>query len=174
METSLYCLVDSHGNVYVKDGATSFAEVAGEHGLTESECQGYRFDLATRTLLVNGATPASRGAAQDFITRRLGTPERLMAFAGEGHVSKQVLAELLSLESRHPYLEACARIERAYTEACTATKDPCLESGCSVEGEDETCLQPLLNAGIEYPQACAAEWIKLFRAPANRIDAWKN
>jgi hypothetical protein len=76
-----------------------------------------------------------------------------------------MLVNLLSLDQE---------IERRYTEACTAKNDPCLESGCSVEGEDEICLQPLLNAGIEYQKACAAEWIKLFRVPRNRIDAWKN
>ncbi len=70
-------------------------------------------------------------------------------------------------------MKACAAIERRYTEACIAKEDPCLESGCSVEGEDEICRQPLLNAGIEYQQACAAEWVRLFRASTNRIDAWR-
>jgi hypothetical protein len=97
-----------------------------------------------------------------------------MKFAEQGHLPKHALVDLLSIEQRQPYLEACAQIERRYTEACTAKNDPCLESGCSVEGEDEICLQPLLNAGIEYRQACAAEWIKRFRVSENRIDAWKS
>lgn len=174
MDDTMYCLVDPHGKVYVKHGAGSFADVAHEFGLTESHCQEYRFDLTTRRLQVCRATPSGALAAQDYINRRLGSPERLMAFAEEGHLPKQVLVNLLSIDNRRPYLESCARIERNYTEACAAQNDPCLESGCSVENEDETCLQPLLNAGVEYQQACAAEWIRLFRTPANRIDAWKN
>ena len=50
-----------------------------------------------------------------------------------------------------------------------------LESGCSIDqAAGEICVQPLVNAGIEYYKACAGEWIKLFRRPRNRIAAWKN
>lgn len=174
MEDTMYLLVDPRGKVYVKQGAESFADVAHAFGLAEGECQEYRFDQVTRRLIVDRATPASALAAQDYVNQRLGSPERLMRFAEEGHLTKHVLANFLSAENRSPYLETCARIERTYTEACTAKNDPCLESGCSVEGEDEICLQPLLNAGLEYHQACAAEWIKLFRTATNRIDAWKS
>jgi hypothetical protein len=83
-----------------------------------------------------------------------------------------VLANLLELRHRHAYLDACAAIEKKYTENCTATNDPCLESGCALEGE--ICLEPLMRAGVEYHQACAAEWIKVFADPRNRIDAWKH
>ena len=81
-----------------------------------------------------------------------------MKLAAQGHLPKSALAELLDIEHRHAYLDACAFIEKKYTEEC-ATNDPCLESGCPVGGE--ICLQPLLRAGIEYHRACAAEWIKL-------------
>ena len=68
-------------------------------------------------------------------------------------------------------LEACANIEKQYTEDCAAQNDPCLESGCSVVGvEGETCLQPLLMASLAYHKACAAEWMKFFRNPNARID----
>jgi hypothetical protein len=174
MDAIFYCLVDPHGKVYVKLEARSFAEVAREFCLTESECEEYRFDLSARRVLVDRATPASALAVQEYFSQRVGSPDRLMKFAEEGHLPKHILVTLLNLDQRRPYLDACTQIERRYTEACTAQNDPCLESGCSVEGEDEVCLQPLLNAGIEYRQACAAEWLKLFRAPANRIDAWKN
>ena len=100
------------------------------------------------------------------------TPADLMAFAEEGRLPKQVLASLLTPESRQHYLDACAAIERHYTEACTASNDPCLEGGCAAEGE--ICLQPLLRAEVDYQKACTAEWMKLFENPANRIDAWKN
>jgi len=100
----------------------------------------------------------------------VGTLEELMKIAEQGRLPKSVLVNLLDIEHRHAYLDACARIEKKYTEDCTATNDPCLESGCAVEGE--VCLQPLLRAGIEYHRACAAEWIKLFADPRNRIDAW--
>jgi hypothetical protein len=168
-EAMYYLLVDPRGKVYAKAGAESFADVAHEFGLQE-----YRFDLAARRLLVGHATPASPVAAQDYVNQCFGDPERLMTFAKEGHLPKHVLVRLLSIENRQPYLESCARVEREYTKACTNRRDPCLESGCSVEGEDEVCLQALLDAGVEYHQACAAEWIKLFRTPVNRIDAWKN
>ena len=174
VDAMMYYLVDPHGEVYAKVGAQSFADLARECGVVEPECQEYRFDLSSRRLIVDRATPASALAVQEDVSNRVGSPERLMAFAEQGQLPKLMLVDLLSLDQRQPYLEACAQIERRYTEACTAKNDPCLESGCSVEGEDEICLQPLLNAGIEYQQACAAEWIKLFRVPRNRIDAWKN
>ena len=173
MDVILY-LVDPDGKVHVKLGGVSFADVAREFVLTEIKCQEYRFDFSTRRLIVERATPASALAVQEDVTQRVGSPDRLMRFAEQGHLPKHVLVNLLSIDQRQPYLEACAQIERRYTEACTAKDEPCLESGCSVEGEGEICLQPLVNAGIEYQQACAAEWIKLFRVSRNRIDAWKN
>ena len=98
-----------------------------------------------------------------------------MHFAEDGHLSKGVMVNLLELENRRPYLEACAAIERRYTEECGTKDDTCLESGCSIDrAAGEVCLQPLLRAGIDYQKACAAEWVRLFRMPGNRIEAWKN
>jgi len=97
-----------------------------------------------------------------------------MRFADEGHLPKQVLANLLTLDQRQRFLNACTRVERQYTQECTASSDPCLESGCSVAGGDEICLQPILRAGIDYHRGCAAEWLKLFRDSRNRVDAWQN
>jgi hypothetical protein len=175
MDGTIYCLVDARGKVYVKDFAESHADVAAHFALNERDCQTYRFDLADRQLLTDRATPASANAAQTYLNQRVGTPERLMQFAEDGHVSKGVLANLLDVEARQPYLEACAAIEQKYTKECAAKKDPCLESGCSIDqAAGEVCLQPLLNAGVEYHKACAAEWTKLFRRPQNRVDAWKN
>jgi hypothetical protein len=39
--------------------------------------------------------------------------------------------------------------------------------------DGEVCLQALLKAGSAFQQACAAEWIQLFKVEANRIPAWK-
>jgi hypothetical protein len=94
------------------------------------------------------------------------TPQ-LMKLAEEGRLTKHALATMLTPESRRHFLDACAAIEKKYTEACTAQQDPCLESGCSAEGE--ICLQPLLRAGTEYHKACAAEWAKLFARRENRL-----
>jgi hypothetical protein len=174
MVAIIYCLVDTDGKVHVKPDAESYAEVAREFGLNRQKCYEYRFDLVTRRFLVDRGSPSSALAVQEYVDNQVGSAERLMTFAGEGYLSKRVLAELLSIEQRQRYLDACAHIERRYTEACTARNDPCLESGCSVEGEDEICLQPILNAGPEYQHACGAEWLKRFRMPVNRIDAWKN
>ena len=96
----------------------------------------------------------------------LETPERLMALAAEGRLTKHALATRLAAQPRQVFLEACAVIERKYTEDCAASKDLCLESGCSMAGE--VCLQPLLKAGTEYHKACAAEWVKLFANRENR------
>ena len=100
------------------------------------------------------------------------SPEKLMDLANEGYLPKGVLQNLLDVERRRAFLDACAVIERKYTEDCTARNDPCLELGCAVEGE--ICLQPLLRARIKYQKACAAEWIKLFGDPRNRSHTWKN
>ena len=175
MDTTIFCLVDRGGHVYVKEGARSFAEVAVGFGLNETECQEYSFDLITRQFSAHRAIPFCANAAHAYLADRLGTSERLMQFAADGHLSKDVLVNLLDLESRQPYLDACAVIEKKYTEECAAENDPCLESGCSIDqAAGEICLQPLVRAEIEYHKACADEWIKLFRRPRNRIDAWKN
>jgi len=96
----------------------------------------------------------------------LDTPERLMRFAAEGLLTKHALATLLTEQPRHVFLDACAVIEKQYTAECAAAKEPCLESGCSMEGE--ACLEPLLRANTEFHKACAAEWIKFFAQPVNR------
>jgi len=146
MSSTMYLLVDGGGKAYVKENARSHAEVADEFGLDASVCQKHRFDATN--------------------------PQALMTFAAEGRLSKDILMGLLALDRRGAFENACAGIEKTYTDECAATKDPCLESGCAVEGE--VCLQPLLRAGTDYHKACAAEWIKLFTNPGNRIDAWKN
>jgi hypothetical protein len=102
----------------------------------------------------------------------MGTAEEFMTWATAGQLPKRVLVSLLSIAARQPYLDACAGIEKQYTERCTATNDPCLESGCAVEGE--ICLQPLLRADVDYQKACGAEWIQLFADPHNRVEDWKN
>ena len=96
--------------------------------------------------------------------------ELLLADAAAGRLSKPVLASLLAPEYRAAFLAACAAIEKRYTEACTAKNDPCLESGCALEGE--TCLNPLVEAGAEYQKACGAEWAKLFADASHRADGW--
>jgi hypothetical protein len=111
---------------------------------------------------------------QDSRKHRVGSAERLTALAQEGHLPKHLLASVLNVENRQLFLDRCAGIEHTFTEACTANSDPCLESGCAVANEGEICLQALYNAQSEYQQACAAEWIELFRSPANRIEEWKH
>ena len=96
------------------------------------------------------------------------TAQKLMALAAEGRLTKAELAASLAIDRRRPFLDACARIERKFTEDCTLTNEPCLESGCSVEGE--SCLQPLLHAGSAYYKACAAAWLPEFADPKNRAD----
>lgn len=104
--------------------------------------------------------------------RSIGTLEELMTCAEQGHLSKMVLVNLLDTDHRGVYLDACGLIEKTYTENCGAAKETCLASGCAAEGE--VCLEPLLRAGIGYQRACAAEWLKLFVDPRNRIEPWRN
>lgn len=98
------------------------------------------------------------------------TPRALVERVLDGRLSKHELVSLLAPESRPLFLEACSAIERRYTDACAATGDPCLESGCSCQGE--TCLEPLLRAGSEYLKACGAEWALLFTDANHRDRAW--
>jgi hypothetical protein len=93
--------------------------------------------------------------------------DAVLRYAQEGRLTKHALASMLTPDARQRFLDACAGIEKRYTEQCSAANDPCLESGCSVEGE--ICLQPLLQAGTEYHRACAAEWQKLFAKHENRL-----
>jgi hypothetical protein len=99
------------------------------------------------------------------------TAEQVMTQATEGRLSKHALVSLLAAEARPAFLAACAKIELKYTEDCRALNDPCLDSGCSMEGD--RCLQPLLRAGTDYHKACGAEWAKLFVHDANRDTAWQ-
>ena len=79
----------------------------------------------------------------------------------------RIAASVFSVSTRDSPLEtldACAVIERQYTDDCA--KDPCLDAGCSMD--HEVCLHPLLRAGTEYHKACAVEWVKLFANHENR------
>ena len=139
----------------------------------------FNFDLSTRQVmgpdqpryLSSDWHLLSEIVLIDFYLK-VGTPETLMSFAAEGHLSKLELAELLSPEKRKLYLDTCARFEKAITEACTAKNDPCLESGCALEGE--TCLNAILEAGDIYTTAYVSMWTALFINPDNRISVWRN
>ena len=169
MDSTIYCLVDATGHVYVKDHAASHAEVAEHFGLDADVCEAYRFDLAARQLQVDRGKPASDRAARAYWDRHVGTPDKLMAFAAEGRLTKQVLGSLLDADKALAYGNACADIEKRYTDECGGN-DPCLEEGCAVEGE--ICLEPLLRAGLEYHRACGAAWTRLFADPRHRTEAW--
>jgi hypothetical protein len=85
--------------------------------------------------------------------------DRLLEMAES--LPNSALAELLDANEREAFRDACARIERDLTDACGASGEPCLASGCSVQGTGEICLQPILRAGAEYHRACAQEWLRL-------------
>ena len=101
----------------------------------------------------------------------LGSPDRLIAVAGEGHLSKFALASLLESDSRQQFLNACAVLEKQFTADCPAHGETCLADGCAMDGE--VCLQALLKAGSAFQRACAAEWIQLFKVEGNRVAAWR-
>lgn len=167
----MVCVVGAGDRVYVKDSARPPLDSASELGPNPPDYREYEFDLTTRRLMESPPLEADREILA-FLDRRFGTPDRLMRFAEEGHLSKGVLASLLEIDDRRSYLEACATIERRFTEDCAAKNDPCLASGCFAD--DEVCLQPLLNAEVEYRKACADEWINRFKNPSSRITAWKH
>ena len=96
------------------------------------------------------------------------SPEQLMASARQGLLSKDALAGFLAIGTREEFLKQCAAIEKRFTEACTATGDPCLEGGCAAEGD--VCLQPLMNAGIDYYKACGNAFVALFADERNRAQ----
>jgi hypothetical protein len=170
MDCNIYCLVDASGHVYVKDGAVSNSEVAANFGLDAQACETYRFDLAARRLLVDRGKPASDRAAYAYWNQHFGSPEKLMTFAADGHLTKQVLGSLLGAEDALTYRDACTFIEKQYTDACAAKDDPCLESGCALEGD--ICLDPLLRAGRAYHKACGAAWRIVFEDPQHRPEVW--
>jgi len=94
------------------------------------------------------------------------TPDRVMARARAGGMTKVELAALLTPNARKTFLNFCTSIERRYTSACTATKDPCLDGGCALEGE--VCLQPLERAKADYDRACGQAFVELYLDPLNR------
>src|SRR6185503_9250041 len=104
MDCNIYCLVDASGHVYVKDGAVSHEEVAANFGLDAQACDTYRFDLAARHLLVDRGTAASDRAARTYCDQHVGSPDKLMTFAAEGRLTKQVLGNLLGIDDALAYL----------------------------------------------------------------------
>ena len=82
--------------------------------------------------------------------------------------TKLELAERLSPEARKTFFSRCDEIERGFTVACTCNDDPCMEGGCSVEGEDETCLQPLERASGAYHKAIDDAFDEIYADPRNR------
>jgi len=98
-------------------------------------------------------------------------PQQVIAYALQGRLRKATLASLLTARARHTFHDACSTIEMRYTEACRASGNPCLEAGCSAEGE--RCLEPILRAGAEYDSACGAAWAPLFADAANRDSGWR-
>ena len=172
MDCIIYCLVDAGGDVFVKDGAASHSEVAASAGVDASLCHAYRFNLSTCHLLIDRGSSTSDFAARTYCDKHVGSPEKLMTFASEGHLSKEILGSLLDDDDAAAYREACTVIERQLHTADCGAKDPCLESGCAVEGEGEICLEPLLTAGVEYHKACGEAWKLLFKDPGHRALAW--
>ena len=75
--------------------------------------------------------------------------------------TKQELAARLPPDVRQVFLARCAEIEKELTRACGERRDPCLESGCSLEGQDEACLQPIERAGADYERACERVFAEL-------------
>jgi hypothetical protein len=59
MIRALLCLVDPDGNVFAKDGATSYEEVAEEFALDLGKCRRCRFDLTERRRILNCQWPES-------------------------------------------------------------------------------------------------------------------
>jgi hypothetical protein len=94
----------------------------------------------------------------------------LMEQAGEGTLLKQALAELLTPDARHTFLDVCAGIERELRTRCAARSGGCLVSGCPLDGE--ACLDALLTAAPEYNEACTVVWRALFDDPTNRVAGW--
>lgn len=170
MQDVIYFLVNAGGQVFVKDDASSHPEIEADPEEDESACGMYRFDLTGRRLLTDRGNPSTDRTARGFVDEYLRTPEKLMRFAESGRLTKLALVNLLAGDQRRRYLDACAAIEKKYTDDCAAKNDPCLESGCAVEGE--VCLEAVLGVGNDYQKACAAEWIKLFASRRNRVEAW--
>lgn len=172
MDCIIYCLVDASGHLHVKDGALSHADVAAQDGLDAGACEAYRFDLSARRPLIDRGSPESDRVVQEYWDQHVGSPEKLMTFAAEGHLTKPVLGRLLDPDSIQAYRDACTVIERRYTAECAAKTDPCLAAGCAVD--DEICLEPLLRAGRGYHQACGTAWRTLFRDPRHRRAVWRH
>jgi hypothetical protein len=145
-------------------------EAARELGLDAARCGAYRFDLALRRLVSDGGKSSTDVAAMEYVRNHFGTPGLVMDAARLGRFSKGVLMELLEPSARAAYEQACATIERRYTESCGTSGDTCLADGCASEGE--RCLEPLLRSAAEYQKECGAEWVRLFSAPEHRVASW--
>jgi hypothetical protein len=102
----------------------------------------------------------------------IGSPEHLIDIARAGRLAKLELLRFLAPDARKAFLDRCGAVEKQLTHDCAATGDPCLESGCSCEGEDEACLQPVERAGVDYYKACGAIFADLFADPKNRNAHW--
>lgn len=140
----------------------------------------FEFDIETRKIILpeNGSPKYDHRhikTATDFFQNIFRTPETFMTMARIIGLSKPELAKLLNSEARNRFSEACARIERTLTLACTNNRETnCLASGCSVEGAEGICTDACLSApNNAYVNSYTDAWLSLFRDPANRIDIWK-
>src|SRR5437867_5296647 len=105
MADMIYCLVDPNGEVYTRDGAESYADVATMHGLDADTCYEYRYDLIGRRVLEDRGTPFGSVAARAYFAQRLGTSARFMRFVADGHIPHQVLIKMLESDTQRPYLD---------------------------------------------------------------------
>jgi hypothetical protein len=140
----------------------------------------YVFDLETRQMLFVGKPQPSftrelrhDAVARNYFDQLVGTPEKLIEFAGQGGLSKALLTSLLEPRIRGTFRKVCEIYERAVTVACGSGGDPCLEDGCAFEGTDETCLNAILLKGGKCLKDCVDVWALKFRDSENRIDVWR-
>jgi hypothetical protein len=140
----------------------------------------YAFDLETRQMLFVGKSqPAVTrelrhdAVARNYFDQLVGTPEKLIEFAGQDRLSKASLTALLEPRIRGTFLKVCEIYERAATIACGSSGDSCLEDGCAFEGTDETCLNAILLKGGKCLKECVDIWAFKFRDSENRIEVWR-
>ena len=165
-----------------RDGscASTFGSAKSDDGAFADDYFRFEFDIeARKVILPEGGSPKYDHrhikAANDFFQHIFRTPETFMMMTRIIGLSKPELAKLLNLEARNRFFEACAKIERTLTLACTNNRETnCLASGCSVEGAEGICTDACLSApNNAYAKSYTDAWLSLFDNPANRIEVWK-
>ncbi len=173
MATTFSCFVAKNYQVFLEKGAEDNERLEYQFNL-ETRGREWTADRNSKPSMIPWIPNLWYDREADrFFHLVAGSPEKLMCFVRDGHLSKTSLGVLLIPEARQRFFALCAVIEKDVTTDCGASGDPCLEDGCAFKETDEVCLNAILLSEGKCLKSCIDLWIGMFQNHENRIEVWK-